>query len=106
MADVGSIISLEDMKEIMNKSIKNAETWGDFYAGIIIGVYKLGLERGKITSSSKLGNWVKNGKYNYTYKCSVCGETGPLEPIGEGVFKFNFCPNCGVYMRGGQGETE
>lgn len=45
--NVSSIISLEDMKEIMNKSIKNAETWGDFYAGIIIGVYKLGKEQAK-----------------------------------------------------------
>ena len=45
--DVSSIISLEDMKEIMNKSIKNAETWGDFYTGIIIGVYKLGKEHAK-----------------------------------------------------------
>ena len=44
---ISSIISLEDMKEIMNKSIKNAETWGDFYAGIIIGVYKLGKEQAK-----------------------------------------------------------
>lgn len=51
--DVSSIISLEDMKEIINKSIKNAETWGDFYAGIIIGVYKLGLERGKITNGQR-----------------------------------------------------
>lgn len=104
MVDVSSVISLEDMKEIMNKSVENSETWKDFYTGIIIGVYKLGLERGKITSSSKLGNWIKNGKYNYTYKCSVCGEIGPLEPVGEGVFKFNFCPNCGADMRGEQYE--
>lgn len=56
--DIGSIISLEDMKKIMNKSIENSETWEDFYTEILIGVYKLGLERGKITSSSKDGETI------------------------------------------------
>ena len=52
-----------------------------------------------IEPERKKGEWIENGKHNYTYKCSVCGAIGPLEPIGEGVFKFSFCPNCGADMR-------
>jgi hypothetical protein len=44
---LSNIISLEDMKEIMNESIEKAETWGDFYSGVLIGIYKLGKEHGQ-----------------------------------------------------------
>lgn len=45
------------------------------------------------------GEWIPTCIYDYYYKCSACGEIGPLEPQGEGVFRFNFCPNCGADMR-------
>ena len=92
MVNIDSIISLEEMKEIMKKSIENAETWEDFYTGIIIGVYELGLERGKITSSSKFGKWIDDGD-PLTWICSECGYR---------VARYNntpYCPNCKVNMR-------
>jgi hypothetical protein len=45
------------------------------------------------------GRWIPTRKYDYCYKCSVCNETGPLEPDGESAFKCNFCPSCGADMR-------
>ena len=45
------------------------------------------------------GKWIPTRKYGYCYKCSVCGEIGPLDPDGESAFKYNFCPTCGADMR-------
>lgn len=84
---ISSIISLEDMKEIMNKSIENAETWGDFYAGIIIGVYKLGKEQAKseiirckncrwwrINETDDSKSCIKLNGYWYPYEYCSCAE--------------------------------
>ena len=49
---------------------------------------------------------VRHGKWifqrNYTWACSECG-TNPTEGMGYVQCKeelFEYCPNCGAYMRG------
>ena len=97
--DLSRIMSLDDMKEIMSKSIKNAETWGDFYAGIIIGVYELGLEHGK--PEQKKGKWIHIGCG--LFRCDQCDNKVDFLNVYTGesaADRFHFCPHCGADMRG------
>ena len=48
----------------------------------------------------KHGKWIF--QRNYTWACSECG-TNPTEGMGYVQCKeelFEYCPNCGAYMRG------
>lgn len=45
------------------------------------------------TIERKKGKWIKIGN---TLKCPICGAKG--EDIKDD-YCFNFCPNCGAYMR-------
>ena len=50
------------------------------------------------------GEWIKGGEQPYFRKhfdivvCSVCNKRGEQ--------RWNFCPNCGAYMRGNADETD
>lgn len=47
------------------------------------------------------GAWIKyNAPFTDTLCCSVCG-FNVLPELGD----YNFCPNCGAYMRGEKDET-
>lgn len=50
----------------------------------------------------KHGRWIQNGEFDYTYKCSECGEVCPLTPDDESAFQYPYCPNCGAKMDGGE----
>lgn len=52
-----------------------------------------------IEPERKMGKWLDG--YQYGYKCSECG--GYLE-IDCGDVEMNYCPNCGVDMRGENNE--
>ena len=43
------------------------------------------------------GEWIEK---HYTINCSVCKNCLWSGPYIDLVRKFNFCPNCGAYMRG------
>lgn len=54
-----------------------------------------------VQSERKDGEWIEEGFYadghsEHAYRCSECGEHY-IGFCGE----FNFCPNCGVDLRGG-----
>ena len=57
-----------------------------------------------IEPERKKGEWIKdrlvstNGGTYGVYRCSICEHS--YQDIGYG---FNFCPDCGAYMRGEQG---
>lgn len=57
-----------------------------------------------IEPEQKKGKWVpistSDGKHHEWcgYQCSICGERTPR------LMQYNFCPNCGADMRGGQDE--
>ena len=36
-------------------------------------------------------------------RCSVCGHTKPMRIFEREEYAFNFCPNCGAKMDGGEG---
>jgi hypothetical protein len=48
------------------------------------------------------------GKWYYNYQngwhCSICHETVKDMPTVMGKADFNFCPNCGAKMKGGEEE--
>lgn len=45
----------------------------------------------------KFGEWIYKPTEPLGYECSVCG---------YGCCRFNFCPNCGAKMEGGENETD
>lgn len=51
----------------------------------------------------KKGHWIyyNDGKDEY-YKCSECGDAFALIGGSPEENDYNFCPNCGADMRGGQ----
>ena len=51
----------------------------------------------------KKGKWIRLDEYpnDVSVKCSECGVT--LEDWMMGAF-YNYCPNCGADMRGGEDE--
>lgn len=46
------------------------------------------------------GKWIRTGN---TLKCPFCGATG--EDIKDD-YCFNYCPNCGAYMGGGENDAD
>lgn len=88
--NITNLIPLDKMKLLMNGSIDDAETWGDFYVGLLEKVYNLGYEDGQ---NKKLqGEWI-NRQIVYTdlsiATCSVCGKR---LAVGK------YCSNCGANM--------
>ena len=63
-------------------------------------LWKAAYERGKAEAQAerKTGRWIdKNGNivspFWERYECSVCGARSD---------NYNYCPNCGAYMKGGE----
>lgn len=48
----------------------------------------------------KKGKWIADALDNGIYHCSECGTDAPVEPTGGTEYKSNYCPNCGLDMRG------
>lgn len=48
----------------------------------------------------KHGQWVK--LYHDNYKCSECGSWWGSDYNDEIINDFNYCPNCGAKMDGGE----
>lgn len=51
------------------------------------------------TTERKRGEWIPN--YTFSQKCNLCG----FSIHDWDWHRFNYCPNCGAYMRGG-GESD
>ena len=47
----------------------------------------------------KKGKWIDT-TWKHTYKCSECGNCLEFHGVNAGRGDANFCPNCGVDMRG------
>ena len=47
----------------------------------------------------KKGKWIDT-TWKHTYKCSECGNFLEFHGVNAGRGDANFCPNCGVDMRG------
>ena len=58
----------------------------------------------------KKGEWLpdNNNAYEMRFVCSCCKESEVVPTIGFTKYKplWDFCPNCGADMRGGQDETD
>lgn len=57
----------------------------------------------KISDDAVQGEWIKTVDGNgwnewYVFKCPLCGAT--IEDKQYRSWEYNFCPNCGVHMRG------
>lgn len=48
-------------------------------------------------------SWIEDGYYNKPCVCSNCGE--PCEDTVMGKPRWNYCPNCGAKMDGGQDDV-
>lgn len=51
----------------------------------------------------KEGHWIQYGKrfpWRFHYKCSECGNYLDFSGVNGGRGKANYCPNCGVKMKG------
>ena len=53
------------------------------------------------TAEPKKGKWIK--LYDGNYKCSSCWSWWSVDG-NEVMGDFNYCPNCGADMRGGDAE--
>ena len=54
-----NLVPLEDMKKIINESLTDSNTYVEFYTEIINGVYKFGIERGKVEAKSDTEQEIK-----------------------------------------------
>jgi len=63
-----------------------------------------------IQPERKKGEWLpdNNNAYEMRFVCSCCKESEVVPTIGFTKYKplWDFCPNCGADMRGGQDETD
>lgn len=48
-------------------------------------------------------SWIEDGYYNEPCVCSNCGE--PCKDTVMGKPRWNYCPNCGAKMDGGQDDV-
>lgn len=48
----------------------------------------------------KKGKWIVDALANNIWHCSECGTDAPVEPTGGTEYKSNYCPYCGLDMRG------
>lgn len=44
------------------------------------------------------GRWIVDRIASNIFRCSVCGQDAPVEPIIGVEYKSNFCPHCGAKM--------
>jgi len=54
----------------------------------------------------KKGKWIVDALANNIWHCSECGTDAPVEPTGGTEYKSNYCPYCGLDMRGEENETD
>lgn len=65
------------------------------------------IKRLKASAEAVQGEWIKTVGGNgwnewYVFKCQLCGAT--IEDKHYHSWKYNFCPNCGAEMKGGDDE--
>jgi len=60
-----------------------------------------------LPSAERRGRWINGNEGNWNAvivpKCSICGETFYEMNVNiNGEYTYNYCPNCGAKMDGGQ----
>ena len=57
----------------------------------------------KVFAPVRHGRWIEQEKYTFgvMYDCSICGDR-----ILDNGHSWNYCPNCGAKMDGGDGNSD
>ena len=96
---------MDDIKRDSKKAIDEGDKVGSFWLGYAAGLV---IKQPTIQPERKKGEWLpdNNNAYEMRFVCSCCKESEVVPTIGFIKYKplWDFCPNCGADMRGGQDE--
>lgn len=107
-AKKSDLIGREDAIEALDFEIVHMTAYCNGKSeGNLLAQYNKGLEDGikairalpSAEPGAKKGKWIDT-TWKHTYKCSECGNFLEFHGVNAGRGDANFCPNCGVDMRG------
>lgn len=91
------LISRADAIEAVNETLSGNVYW-DYVCDAVKALKALP------SAEAVQGEWVDIDNYYRLATCSHCHKVTMFEKWGEYTKPYNFCPNCGAKMKGGDSE--
>ena len=93
------LISRSDAIESIRKNVSKSDTENSLCFNLGLGVAEKVVESLPSAEAVK-GEWIDIDSYYRMATCSHCLKVTMFEKWGEYTRPYNYCPNCGAYMRG------